>query len=141
MEQVEQTGPASVSEDGTLKLDLSKPIETNANTDQETVDVVADQQAEPVQEVEAEAPQQPDPVQVKESVPEELENEFLQEVTDEEIAETAVELEEQVEQAIVEQAAGVELPENIQKVVDFINDTGGSLEDYVKIKCRLWFIR
>lgn len=133
VEQVEQPGPASVSEDGTLKLDLSKPIETNANKEQETADVVADQQTEPVQEVETEVPQQPDPVQVEESVPEELENEFLQEVTDEEIAETAVELEEQVEQAIVEQAAGVELPENIQKVVDFINDTGGSLEDYVKL--------
>ena len=25
------------------------------------------------------------------------------------------------------------LPENIQKVVDFINETGGTLEDYVKL--------
>ena len=28
---------------------------------------------------------------------------------------------------------GVELPENIQKVVDFMNDTGGNLEDYVRL--------
>tara|TARA_R100001463_G_scaffold68952_2_gene122412 strand:+ start:372 stop:1538 length:1167 start_codon:yes stop_codon:yes gene_type:complete len=27
----------------------------------------------------------------------------------------------------------VELPENIQKVVDFVNDTGGTLEDYVNL--------
>ena len=27
----------------------------------------------------------------------------------------------------------VQLPENIQKVVDFMNDTGGSLDDYVKL--------
>ena len=25
------------------------------------------------------------------------------------------------------------LPENIQKVVEFMNETGGSLEDYVKL--------
>lgn len=133
VEQVEQIGPASVSEDGTLRLDLSKPVESNADTKQETTNVVADQQTESVQEVEAEVPQQPEPVQVNESIPEELENEFLQEITDEEVVEIAEELEEQVEQAIVEQAAGVELPENIQKVVDFINETGGSLEDYVKL--------
>ena len=133
VEQVEQTGPASVSEDGTLKLDLSKPVEPNANTEQETANVVADQQTESVQEVEAEVPQQPEPVQTNEPVQEELESEFLQEITDEEVVEQVEELEEQVEQAIVEQSAGVELPENIQKVVNFINETGGSLEDYVKL--------
>ena len=133
VEQVEQTGPASVSEDGTLKLDLSKPVEPNANTEQETTNVVADQQTESVQEVEAEVPQQPEPVQTNEPVQEELESEFLQEITDEEVVEQVEELEEQVEQAIVEQSVGVELPENIQKVVNFINETGGSLEDYVKL--------
>ena len=133
VEQVEQTGPASVSEDGTLKLDLSKPVEPNANTEQETANVVADQQTESVQEVEAEIPQQPEPVQTNEPVQEELESEFLQEITDEEVVEQVEELEEQVEQAIVEQSVGVELPENIQKVVNFINETGGSLEDYVKL--------
>ena len=133
VEQVEQTGPASVSEDGTLKLDLSKPVEPNANTEQETANVVADQQTESVQEVEAEVPQQPEPVQTNEPVQEELESEFLQEITDEEVVEQVEELEEQVEQAIVEKDLGIELPENIQKVVNFINETGGSLEDYVKL--------
>ena len=28
---------------------------------------------------------------------------------------------------------GIELPENIQKVVDFMKETGGSLEDYVRL--------
>ena len=133
VEQVEQTGPASVSEDGTLKLDLSKPVEPNANTEQETANVVTDQQTESVQEVEAEVPQQPEPVQTNEPVQEELESEFLQEITDEEVVEQVEELEEQVEQAIVEKDLGIELPENIQKVVNFINETGGSLEDYVKL--------
>ena len=58
----------------------------------------------------------------------------LQEITDEEVEEAAVELEEEVEEAIAEAAeAGMELPENIQKVVDFMSETGGSLEDYVKL--------
>ena len=43
------------------------------------------------------------------------------------------ELTEQVEQAIVEADAGIELPENIQKVVDFMNETGGTLQDYVRL--------
>ena len=133
VEQVEQSGPMSVSEDGTLKIDLSKPAEPSTDAVQEVTDVVADQQVEPVQEVEAEVPQQPEPIQSSEPVQEELESEFLQEITDEEVIEIAEELEEQVEAAIVEQSAGIDLPENIQKVVNFINETGGSLEDYVKL--------
>ena len=111
----------------TIKLDLGKlkNPQADANTKQEATEVVADQQAEPVQKVEAEVPQQPESVQAEES--------FLEEITEEEVVEAAEELEEQVEQAIVEQAAGVELPENIQKVVEFMNDTGGSLQDYVKL--------
>ena len=111
----------------TIKLDLGKlkNPQADANTKQEATEVVADQQAEPVQKVEAEVPQQPEPVQAEES--------FLEEITEEEVVEAVEELEEQVEQAIVEQAAGVELPENIQKVVEFMNDTGGSLQDYVKL--------
>ena len=111
----------------TIKLDLGKlkNPQADTNTRQEATEVVADQQAEPVQKVEAEVPQQPEPVQAEES--------FLEEITEEEVVEAAEELEEQVEQAIVKQAAGVELPENIQKVVEFMNDTGGSLQDYVKL--------
>ena len=111
----------------TIKLDLGKlkNPQADADTKQEATEVVADKQAEPVQKVEAEVPQQPEPVQAEES--------FLEEITEEEVVEAAEELEEQVEQAIVEQAAGVELPENIQKVVEFMNDTGGSLQDYVKL--------
>ena len=86
----------------TIKLDLGKlkNPQADANTKQEATEVVADQQTEPVQKVEAEVPQQPESVQAEES--------FLEEITEEEVVEAAEELEEQVEQAIVEQAAGVE---------------------------------
>ena len=40
------------------------------------------------------------------------------------------EVEEAVEEAT---ATGQPLPENIQKLVDFMNDTGGTLEDYVNL--------
>ena len=63
----------------------------------------------------------------------------LEEVIDEETKEEpkedpVEELKEEIEEAVqTSQDTATELPENIQKVVDFMNDTGGTLEDYVKI--------
>jgi len=58
----------------------------------------------------------------------------LEEITEEEVQEQTAELADDIEEAIAEQQeSGIELPENIQKVVDFINDTGGTLEDYVRL--------
>tara|TARA_R110002020_G_scaffold62942_5_gene167903 strand:+ start:1490 stop:2740 length:1251 start_codon:yes stop_codon:yes gene_type:complete len=121
--------PVSIDEEsGGIKLDLTqlnKPQE-DANTEQETTDVASDQQAEPVQEVEKEVPQQPEPVQAEESV--------LEEITDEEVEEKTEELKEEIEQAVQQSQDTAEpLPENIQKVVEFMQETGGSLEDYVKL--------
>ena len=121
--------PVSIDEEsGGIKLDLTqlnKPQE-DANTEQETTDVASDQQAEPVQEVEKEIPQQPEPVQAEESA--------LEEITDEEVEEKTEELKEEIEQAVQQSQDTAEpLPENIQKVVEFMNETGGSLEDYVKL--------
>ena len=112
-EEPADDGPkAEILEDGTFKLDLSQGSK------------------EPEVEQEPEPEVQPEP---------EAEEQFvgLEEVTEEqpveEVKEQVEELEEQVEQALVEADAGVKLPENIQKVVEFINETGGSLEDYVKL--------
>ena len=58
----------------------------------------------------------------------------LEEITDEKVEEKVDELQEEVEEAIEEaQETSQPLPENIQKVVDFMNETGGSLEDYVRL--------
>ena len=131
-EAVEQS-PVSLNQDGDIKVDLRQLNEqANANTIEETADVVADQQAEPVQEVEAEVPQQREPVQNEEPAEEPVE--FLQEITEEEVVEVADELADEINEAVAEQSySGKELPENIQKVVDFMDETGGSLEDYVKL--------
>ena len=56
----------------------------------------------------------------------------LEEVTNEE--QEVTELEEEVEEAIEEAVAtGKPLPENIQKLVDFMEETGGDISDYVNL--------
>ena len=124
--KAEEPKPVSV-DDGVIKVDLGllNKSEEDAIPEQETNAVDVDQPAAVSEEVVEEIPQQQEPVQAEES--------FLEEITEEEVAVIAEDLEEQVEQAIVEQAAGIELPDNIQKVVEFMNETGGSLEDYVKL--------
>jgi len=114
---VEDTSPTSMDDDGTIKLDMSKLAvpETEASIEQPV-------EEQPI----AETPAEP----VSETV---VEDTVLEEITEEEVVEQVEELAEQVEQAVVEASAGIELPENIQKVVDFMNETSGSLEDYVKL--------
>jgi len=58
----------------------------------------------------------------------------LEEVTEEEVKEQADDLAEQAQEAMLESAeTGKALPENLQKVVDFMEETGGTLEDYVRL--------
>ena len=132
----ETTNPAATLEDdGTIKLNL------DALQEQSTDEVpVRDEPAvsEEVREQDVEEPvQEPtgeESAEVEQPVQEEVEQPVLREITDEEVEEVTEELQEEVEEAIAEAAeTGVELPENIQKVVDFINETGGSLEDYVRL--------
>ena len=96
--------------------DLSKPTVTKVNLDSP---VEATEVIEPEQEV-VEEPQEQVVVQ-SEDTP------VLEEVTNEEIAET-------VEEAIVESMeTGKDLPENIQKLMHFMEDTGGDLNDYLTL--------
>lgn len=110
----EETGPvAKKDEDGTFKLDL-----TGAS---EKPEGLVETEAEPIVEPVAEAAE-----------PEEFQ--ALEEITEEEVVEQAQELQEEIEEAVQEQVtSGIDLPENIQKVVEFINETGGDLEDYVRL--------
>ncbi|MAT11732.1 MAG: hypothetical protein CMM02_12065 [Rhodopirellula sp.] len=76
------------------------------------------------------------PEKQEEVVEEKAEQPILEEVevSEEEVQEKVEEVKEDVEQAVEQaQQTGEPLPENIQKVVDFINDTGGSLDDYVRL--------
>ena len=139
----EETNPiASVDDDGTIKLDLRQ----NAVQEQSTDEVPVRDESEVSEGVPEQNVEEPatEPAREEEEVPvqdeqpvqeEQVEQEsVLQEITDEEVEEVTDELQEEVAEAIAEAAVtGVELPENIQKVVDFMSETGGSLEDYVKL--------
>lgn len=119
--ETNENNPVSQGEDGVIKVNLA---ELN-KPEQEP------QQEQPVDET----PEDVSVEQVQENteLKAETETSVLEEVTEEEAEEEVQELEEQVEQAIVEQSVGVELPENIKKVVSFMEETGGTLSDYVKL--------
>jgi len=126
-EQVlEDAGIKTTLEDGVYKVNL------NANETQEQ-DAVQEQETEssvlePVQQNEESG--QETNMELQE-VGEE--NAVVEEVTD--VEEPAAEPEVTKEDVINEAAENpqIELPENIQKVVDFMNETGGTLEDYVRL--------
>ena len=121
--------PSPVSyEDGMVKVnlaELNKPEE----------DAVQEQSADDSDAVVGEPENTSDSQEVVEEVREtEEEKVVLQEITEEEVVEQAEDLQEQVEEAVQESQDTAEpLPENIQKVVDFMNETGGSLQDYVRL--------
>ena len=94
-------------EETVYKMDLNNPP-TQEKTTEEVVE-------EPVEEVKQEAEEAP----------------IIQEVTEEE--QELPPVEQPVEEEIENKTPEVELPENIQKVVDFMNETGGTLEDYVRL--------
>ena len=123
------TGPVTQDEEGTIKVNLS-----DLNKPQE--DAVQEQSSDDSDA----AVGQPEDTTDSEEVVEEIQGaeeevSVLEEVTEEdEPAPTVKEAKEIVEEAVAEsKETGVELPENIQKVVDFMNETGGSLDDYVKL--------
>jgi len=106
------------TEDGMYKVDLSKP---------------AEQETEPVQEEQKEEVTE-EALEENQLTLEEVIEEETNEEPKEEVKEEVQDLQDEVEEAVqTSQDTGIELPENIQKVVDFINETGGTLEDYVKI--------
>ena len=122
---VEETKKPKTNEDGDYVVDLRKPKEDEIKENNPVDEGVAgvDENAsstEKQEEVQPEAETQEAPV--------------LEEVTEEEVKEQTEELTEKVEEAVAEaQETGKAIPENLQKVVDFMEETGGTLEDYVRL--------
>jgi len=113
----------SAGDDSVIKVDLNKPP-TN-----ETEETEADPAGVVGSDEDTGTSQEQEEVQPEGEV-QETELPVLEEVTDEEVEA----VEEQVEEAIAEaEATGKPLPENIQKLVDFMEDTGGDLNDYVNL--------
>ena len=124
-QQTEETNKPNINEDGDYVVNLDNPIENETKEDNANDSgVVAEpENAEPTQE---QKEIQPETEAQEETV--------LEEVTEDTTEEQVAEVEEKVEEAIAEaEATGKPLPENIQKLVDFMEDTGGDINDYVKL--------
>jgi hypothetical protein len=131
-QQVEESKFMSADDDDVIKVDLSKPIE-NEKPEEEQPEEATDSPADDAGVVGSD--EDAEPVQEQEEVQPEVEAQeqpVVEEITEEEVEEKVEEVVEQAEEAIAEaEATGKPLPENIQKLVDFIDETGGSVEDYV----------
>jgi len=124
-EKVEETKKPNLNDDGDYVVNLDKPVENETKEDNaDDSGVVAESKdAEPTQEQEEVQPET-----------ETQETPVLEEITEESTEEEVAEVEEKIEEAIIEaDATGKELPEDIQKLVDFMEETGGDLNDYVKL--------
>jgi len=103
------------TEDNVMKVDL-KELAKKAE------DITKVDLSKPVEEIKV--PEEK--VETKEEVP------TLQEITDEVVE--AEKVAEVVEKEIIESIeTGKELPQNVQKLMNFMEDTGGDLNDYVKL--------
>ena len=127
--QIDESKFESAGDDSVIKVDLSNPPKEKIE-DEQPVD---DTKTEEVQEEVTEETADKEEV-VEQSTEENDETPVLEEITNEEVEEKVEELEEQVADAIVEsQETGKPIPENIQRLMDFMEETGGDLNDYVKL--------
>jgi len=127
--KVDKSKFESAGDDNVIKVDLSKPPtpkeenETKEDNADDSRVVAESEDAEPIQEQEEVQPEE-----------EAQEAAVLEEITEESTEEEVAEVEEQIEEAVAEaEATGKPLPENIQKLMDFMEETGGDLNDYVKL--------
>ena len=117
-EQKQEESHVSFNEDGDIKVDLNKFNELNKEQD-----AVSEPQTEEV------------PVRDESEASEGVQQENV-ETTNEELAreeEQTVQNEESATTQNVEEEQIVEVPENIQKLMDFMEETGGDLADYVRL--------
>jgi hypothetical protein len=101
------------SDNGVFKVDLAKPSETVEQ------DIIKVDLTEPVDEV------KPEQIVEETAVLEEVIKEVNTE-TETIVAEVEAVIEESIQ-------TGKPIPENIQKLMEFMEDTGGDLDDYIKL--------
>ena len=117
-----------VSQDETIKVDLNKK-EEDAVEEQKTDEVSVRDGSEVSEEVPQENNEETTEEPSGESKEKEEEVITISEITEEE-QQTEQPVVEQTTEPVVEQR---QLPENIEKLVQFMEDTGGTVEDYVRI--------
>jgi hypothetical protein len=127
--KVDKSKFESAEDDSVIKVDLSKP--PPPKQEDETKEDNADDSGVDAESKDAEPTQEQEEVQPE---AETQEAPVLEEITEDSTEEEVAEVEEQIEEAVAEaEATGKPLPENIQKLMDFMEETGGDLNDYVKL--------
>jgi len=122
------------TEDNITKVNLDKPVEPKEEENETNQEVKEDNADDSGVVAELE---NAEPTQEQEEVPEKTEAQeesVLEEITEDSTEEEVAEAEEKIEEVIAEaEASGKPIPENIQKLMDFMEETGGDLNDYVKL--------
>ena len=137
-EKVDETKFDSAGDDSVIKVDLSKPLkkEEDATGKQSTNEVPVRDESKASEEVREQNVEKKNEELTGEKSSDEVQNEtpVLEEITEDSTEEEVNEVEEKVEEAVAEaKETGKPLPENIQKLVDFMEETGGDIQDYVKL--------
>ena len=110
--------PSAMQEDGSYKVDLKQ-----SSTNKTENDALREQTKEKSNEKEEQVEKE-----------EKVDSPTLEEVTETDVEKPVVEKQEAaVVEKTKEKTPEMELPENIEKLVKFMNETGGTIEDYVKL--------
>ena len=140
----ERPSNVSVDEDGMIKVDFRNLKQNDdAVQEQSTDEVSVRDQSETSGEVQEQNPKKANEEPARESDTIDNENEVLELVQDEKEAVEEPTLADKIKDIpnkLKEQSEDVnnnqevnELPENVNKLVDFMKETGGTLEDYVNL--------
>jgi hypothetical protein len=120
------------SNDEPIKIDLSKP-----KTEEQDAIQVGETKEIPVVETSGDSEKVDEQVQESSPIAEvQEEKPVIEEIKDEEeeVVSIGEKMEPQAEATVTEPIKqDINLPENIEKVVDFMKETGGTLEDYVRL--------
>jgi len=125
--KVDESKFESAGDDSVVKVDLSAPVESKTNEEDQVEDGRADEAGVVGSNESTDAVEKQEEVQEEDET---QESPVLEEVVDGEVEEVVEQVEEAIAQA---EATGKPLPENIQKLVDFMEDTGGDINDYVRL--------
>jgi len=144
LEQAVEKGEVSqefgLQDDGVYKINLDEPLKTEEDAVQErkTEEVSVDEPSGDSEKVDSEVRVEPNKEEAKEEQQEEKEevadvpDSPLELIKDEEVEEEKTKQPELAQENIVETKEKV-LPENIDKLVKFMEETGGTVEDYVSL--------
>ena len=114
-----------VEQDGVYKVDLTKKPDQNAVQEQSTDEVPVRDKPEASEKVVEKVQEQEEPTG------ESQEEKTIELVNEESVEEKTEPTEQKVEEKIPEPQ--VQLPPGVDKLVSFLQETGGSMEDYVRL--------